>query len=104
MKKMLKNPCFTEKIIKSESIEKNKAYNELCEDILYIEKMNNILINYDIAGLSDIEDSLTQLDNFYNFDISKIENLDTEELENLKEYQKKYKEIAGGEKYAEKSL
>ena len=104
MKKMLKNPCFTEKIIKSESIEKNKAYNELCEDILYIEKMNSILINYDIAGLSDIEDSLTQLDNFYNFDISKIENLDTEELENLKEYQKKYKEIAGGEKYAEKSL
>ena len=104
MKKILKNHCFTEKIIKSESIEKNKAYNELCEDILYIEKMNSILINYDIAGLSDIEDSLTQLDNFYNFDISKIENLDTEELENLKEYQKKYKEIAGGEKYAEKSL
>ena len=104
MKKMLKNPCFTEKIIKSESIEKNQVYNELCKDILYIEKMNNILINYDIVGLSDREDSLTQLDNFYNFDISKIENLDTEELENLKEYQKKYKEIAGGEKYAEKSL
>ena len=104
MKKMLKNPCFTEKIIKSESIEKNQVYNELCKDILYIEKINNILINYDIVGLSDREDSLTQLDNFYNFDISKIENLDTEELENLKEYQKRYREIAGGEKYAEKSL
>ena len=104
MKKMLKNPCFTEKIIKSESIEKNQVYNELCKDILYIEKMNNILINYDIVGLSDREDSLTQLDNFYNFDISKIENLDTEELENLKEYQKRYREIAGGEKYEETSL
>ena len=104
MKKMLKNPCFTEKIIKSTSIEKNNAYNEFCEDILYIEKINNFLINYDIAGLSDKEDSLIRLDNFYNFDISKIENLDTEELENLKEYQKKYKEIAGGEKYAQKPL
>lgn len=104
MKKMLKNPCFTEKIIKSTSIEKNNAYNEFCEDILYIEKTNNFLINYDIAGLSDKEDSLIRLDNFYNFDISKIENLDTEELENLKEYQKKYKEIAGGEKYAQKPL
>ena len=104
MKKMLKNPCFTEKIIKSESIEKNQVYNELCKDILYIEKINNILINYDIVGLSDREDSLTQLDNFYNFDISKIENLDTEELENLKEYQKRYREIAGGEKYEETSL
>lgn len=104
MKKMLKNPCFTEKIIKSMSIEKNNAYNEFCEDILYIEKINNFLINYDIVGLSDKEDSLIRLDNFYNFDISKIENLDTEELENLKEYQKKYKEIAGGEKYAQKPL
>lgn len=104
MKKMLKNPCFTEKIIKSTSIEKNNAYNEFCEDILYIEKINNFLINYDIVGLSDKEDSLIRLDNFYNFDISKIENLDTEELENLKEYQKKYKEIAGGEKYAQKPL
>ena len=104
VKKMLKNPYFTEKIIKSASIEKNNAYNEFCEDILYIEKINNFLINYDIAGLSDKEDSLIRLDNFYNFDISKIENLDTEELENLKEYQKKYKEIAGGEKYAQKPL
>ena len=64
----------------------------------------NFVKNYDIAGLSDKEDSLIRLDNFYNFDISKIENLDTEELENLKEYQKKYKEIAGGEKYAQKPL
>ena len=75
VKKMLKNPYFTEKIIKSASIEKNNAYNEFCEDILYIEKINNFLINYDIAGLSDKEDSLIRLDNFYNFDISKIEKI-----------------------------
>ena len=103
---MLKNPYFVKKIIKSGSIEKNKAYDEFHRDISYIEKINDVLTDYNMGSLSDTEDNLSQLDNFcdFNFDIIEVDDMDKEILEEFKEYQKNYRKIAGGEKYAEKAL
>ena len=105
-KKMLKNPYFVKKIIKSGSIGENRAYDEFYRDISYIEKINDILTDYNMGSLSDTEESLSQLDSFhdFNFDTVEADDMDKEILEELKEYQKNYRKIAGGEKYAEKAL
>ena len=105
-KKMLKNPYFVKKIIKSGSIGENRAYDEFYRDISYIEKINDILTDYNMGSLSDTEESLSQLDSFhdFNFDTIEADDMDKEILEELKEYQKNYRKIAGGEKYAEKAL
>ena len=101
MLKMFENPLFTAKIIKAENTTENQGYKELCWEMSYIEKMNYDIRKFRINGLSDKKGSLRQLDNLYNFDFETLETgkINPEIIEKLKEYQKNYRKIVGGEDY-----